>query len=234
MIIKRRQKINARDVLYTGKNYTENNILDIVDKIYEKQKEVCFDTIYPVGTVYITLSNVNPGTLFGGTWEKIEGKFLLSADESHEVGSIGGEETHVLTANEMPSHAHTFTGIASQTTAYNNANHTHSIPALSGSTSSDGDHAHQNGYNWNKKANTNIQVTSGGVVVEVDWGDSIWTTTNGAHTHTLTTTASTTGANNVGHIHEFMPYGTVGTTGGSTAHNNMPPYITVYMWKRIK
>ena len=233
MVIKRRQKINARDVLYTGKNYTENNILDIVDKIYEKQKEVCFDTIYPVGTVYITLSNVNPGTLFGGTWEKIEGKFLLSADESHEAGSIGGEETHVLTANEIPSHAHTFTGISSQT-AYNNVNHTHGIPSLSGLTGTDGAHAHQNGNSWTKRSSTNISFASGGIVTEVDWGDSATTTTNGAHTHTLTTAASTTGGNNVGHIHEFTPYGTVGATGGSTAHNNMPPYITVYMWKRIK
>ena len=36
---------------------------------------------------------------------------------------------------------------------------------------------------------------------------------------------------------ELVAYGTSTrgntlTTGGSAAHNNMPPYLTVYMWKR--
>ncbi len=29
------------------------------------------------------------------------------------------------------------------------------------------------------------------------------------------------------------PQAHVGITGGSKAHNNMPPYLTVYMWKRV-
>ena len=31
--------------------------------------EEILNLIYPIGSVYITINNVNPGTLFGGTWE---------------------------------------------------------------------------------------------------------------------------------------------------------------------
>ena len=45
--------------------------------------------------------------LYGGNkWVKIEGKFLLGASDKYVNGDIGGEETHVLTINESPSHTH--------------------------------------------------------------------------------------------------------------------------------
>lgn len=44
---------------------------------------------------------------YGGTWEKIEGRFILGASSIYSVGSTGGEATHTLTENEMPSHRHT-------------------------------------------------------------------------------------------------------------------------------
>jgi microcystin-dependent protein len=44
---------------------------------------------------------------YGGTsWTKIEGRFLLGASSSYPVNATGGEATHTLTIDEMPSHTH--------------------------------------------------------------------------------------------------------------------------------
>ena len=61
--------------------------------------------VYPVGSIYISANNVNPSTLFGGTWEQIKGKFLLGEDNKHTIGSTGGKESYV--ADDMPAHTHT-------------------------------------------------------------------------------------------------------------------------------
>lgn len=59
---------------------------------------------------------------YGGTWEKIEGRFILGASSTYSVGSTGGEATHTLTINEIPSHTHTMSaGIT------NSTNHEHSV-----------------------------------------------------------------------------------------------------------
>lgn len=79
---------------------------------------------YPVGSIYLSVTDTDPATLFGGTWERIsQGRFLLGAGsnaanstdywgaypagkESFPVGEMGGEVEHTLTVDEMPSHAH--------------------------------------------------------------------------------------------------------------------------------
>lgn len=50
--------------------------------------------IYPVGSIYMNTTNVNPSTLFGGTWTQIKDRFLLSAGDTYENGSTGGSATH--------------------------------------------------------------------------------------------------------------------------------------------
>ena len=62
------------------------------------------DIVYPVDSVYITFSATSPADTIGGTWELLENKFLYSS--ANATGIIGGEETHVLTVNEMPKHSH--------------------------------------------------------------------------------------------------------------------------------
>ena len=88
-----------------------------------------FDRIYPVGSIYISMNETDPGTLFGGTWERISGRFLLGcgvtgsnannrADfeqlptdqqiwfSEASTGQTGGEYYHTLSAQEMPAHSH--------------------------------------------------------------------------------------------------------------------------------
>ena len=65
------------------------------------------DLIYPIGSIYMTVSDINPfETIKFGVWEKIENKFLLASSNIHMNGETGGEENHTLTINEMPKHSH--------------------------------------------------------------------------------------------------------------------------------
>ena len=124
------------------------------------------DNVYPVGSIYMNVNSTNPGTLFGGTWEQIQGKFLLGMSSSYPAGSQGGEATHTLTVSEMPNHKHVaFYGITGAVDDY-----------LGGSTN--------------------------------DYG--LRTASSGSGSSTYETASS----------------------GGGTAHNNMPPYLSVYIWKR--
>lgn len=72
--------------------------------------------LYPVGAIYITYENTNPGTFLGGTWVQFgQGRVLMGQGEGNDGstsmsftdGSTGGEYNHTLTTNEMPSHNHT-------------------------------------------------------------------------------------------------------------------------------
>lgn len=72
---------------------TNSNIAD--NSINSTKIKDFFKIIYPVGSVYMTANNTfNPTATFGGTWEKIEGKFLRASDASHAIGSTGGTEKH--------------------------------------------------------------------------------------------------------------------------------------------
>lgn len=121
--------------------------------------------MYPVGSIYMSAVDSDPGALFGGTWERIEGRFLLAADANHAAGLEGGEESHVLANSEMPKHNHPF--------SYRRTGTGSSRYYLSSSAG-------------------------------------------------LSYTASP----------DYTVTDSVGTSGGGEPHNNMPPYLAVYMWKR--
>ena len=119
------------------------------------------DLIYPVGSIYLSVSATSPATLFGGTWAQIKDTFLLSAGDTYTAGDTGGEATHTLTIDEMPSHNHKVSYL--------------------------------------KQEAGNDYQFCGGV--------GNWQTTGHSNTN-------------------------IENTGGGQAHNNMPPYLVVYTWKR--
>lgn len=62
--------------------------------------------LYPVGTVLIRYDHTSPAELFGGTWARIEGRFLYATGASGTIGATGGSGTHTLTTAQIPSHTH--------------------------------------------------------------------------------------------------------------------------------
>jgi hypothetical protein len=143
----------AMDAYFTGSVTVANKLL--------------VDLIYPVGSIYMSTNNASPQTFFGGTWERIQDRFLLAAGSTYTAGGTGGSATHTLTVNEMPNHDHVLKVATSTTTASDAALRASGVKAYSSQIAD--------------SPNDNIK-----------------------------------------------------DVGGNAAHNNMPPYLTVYMWKRTK
>ena len=85
------------------------------------------DAIYPVGSIYMSVNATNPNTLFGGTWEQIQDKFLLCAGSTYAAGTTGGAASvtsggTAITVEQMPAHNHGSAG-----------NHSHAVPYRTGS-----------------------------------------------------------------------------------------------------
>lgn len=94
---------------YLFKATDENKMVSVLDS------ENFLNKLYPVGAVYITYNNNNPGNFLGGTWVQFgQGRTLVgegtgndgSTSMSFTSNSSGGEYFHALTKDEMPSHNH--------------------------------------------------------------------------------------------------------------------------------
>lgn len=150
-------------LIVSGKIKEEGQYLE--DKYGGINQQQLLNLIYPVGSIYMSTNNTSPASFLGGTWTRIKDRFLLSfGDTYNTAGATGGEATHTLTTDEMPSHSHTVYGTT--------ANH---------------------GQSWDDTSHPR------------------------AETYVDTT-------------HDRDPY--VASSGGGQAHNNMPPYLVVYMWQR--
>ena len=89
---------------------------------------------------------INPNTQFGGTWVKIENRFLYGQG-TKGIGATGGAETVTLSTAQMPSHKHGVGSIeiigtnGSQTDGYMNfggAFHTGKSTPYAGNANRDG------------------------------------------------------------------------------------------------
>ena len=142
---------------------------------------------HPVGSIYQTISPENPAVTFGGgTWERIEGRFIMGASDTYPAGSTGGEASHRLTLNEMARHDH-IVG------AYRNIGNKENT--ISGWRL------------WNSSGLGENQSTD--------------------YTMEFSIKQDQVKKTNVG--------GFIGTdyVGEGTAHNNIPPYYSVYIWRRV-
>lgn len=167
---------------------------------------------YPVGSIYCSIDSTDPGALFGGTWAAIgAGRALVAAGGGFAVGSEGGADTHTLTVEEMPSHAHTaWTGEAGwhgHTARTDTANLTGSFnPGGLGITAS-GVCSLGAG---NQPSNSGYATDSSIVNINASHMHNVGVDGAGNHTHTVG----------------------VGATGGGQAFSVRNPYIAVNMWRR--
>lgn len=236
-----------------------------------------FDEIYPVGSIYMSVNSTSPATLFGGTWERITGSFLLAATDngssgaSQAAGNTGGAATVTLTAAQsgVPAHSH---DLNSHTHGMNHkhvlTSHTHGLNGhthtLSSHTHSLASHTHGekcNGNHWlmfkgrtDWSSGTAVMAgfyassesdadktggpstnTSGTPSNNTSGKASGNTESYGGYTGNSITTGSSASAGNTGRTATDAASGSTANNtaaNASSAHNNMPPYLSVYMWKR--
>lgn len=145
------------------------------------------------------------------------GSIYLSVNDTNPSNLFGGtwvqiKDKFLLACGSTYSNGATGGEATVTLTSSQMPSHTHAATFSSGKAASAGAHTHSigvdndgaggSGYSTVHKASTGYQTLAG------------TTSSAGAHTHTVTGTV------------------TVTNTGGGGSHNNMPPYIAVYMWYR--
>lgn len=203
------QRKNSSVVLADGQPFYEKDTKQLYigdGSTAVKDLQSLMLAVYPVGSIYMSVNDTDPSTLFGGTWTawgsgKVPVGVSTNDSDFGTVEKTGGEKKHTLTTAEMPSHRHT--GIYQHSEHV--INHT------------------QKPYDTNLP----LQTWQGTREVEVQYK----VVTDNVSTVTYYTAGS--GPTNDIYYSEKVTsnYG-VADNGGDISHNNLQPYITCYMWKR--
>lgn len=174
-------------------------------------------------------------------------RFIVGAGSTYKVKDTGGEATHKLTTNEMPSHNHGFTGTAhshtgslSNATAASAGSHTHTM-SENLTAASNGSHTHtisggssgghiniQSGNDDRRTDEQSLYTGSNNTIesgrdatrlnVYGSSGSSSTISSGGAHTHSISGTI--TAANSGSHTHSVTGNVTVNSaTAGGTVGN---------------
>lgn len=115
-------------------------VSDVNFTVWKSFARSLVDIIYPVGSIYMSANNASPATLFGGSWTRIQGRFLLAAGGNYALGSQGGAATVMLTVENMPAHNHGVT-VGNNTHSHGVTIAAKTISATTGSTSITHNHA---------------------------------------------------------------------------------------------
>lgn len=66
-------------------------IYNLFKNIIDRQNDF-LNKVYPVGSIYISVSDTSPSILFGGTWERIaQGRTLFGAGTLNDITYTAGE-----------------------------------------------------------------------------------------------------------------------------------------------
>ena len=189
--------------------------------------DIDIDKIYPVGSIYMSMSLTSPSSLFGGTWQRIQSRYLMASDSTYTAGETGGNNDAVVVSHSHSAssevdggHSHSISG----------GSHTHS-----GTASSAGKHYHDVGTNlgcgWNPGGTTDRLMYN---KYEKGRGpqEFFGILGGGAHTHTLSINTSSSHSHiissNGDHAHNVNIF----SSGSSGTNKNMPEFIAVNVWKR--
>lgn len=181
-----------------------------IKSVFDDNETPLLDIVYPVGSIYMSVNSTSPNSLFGGTWERIQGKFLLSANDTSEeynVGKTGGNIKIKLTSDQLPAHTHTYakpdtpTG-STKLTISQMPEHRHTLGSVYR-------------YALDNSGNGGYALVTSGSSVATGTGNTSYTGSGSGHTHSISTTSTNSGS-----------------TGSGGYINIMPPFLSVYVWKR--
>lgn len=203
------QRKNSNVVLADGQPFYEKDTKQLYigdgSTAVKDLQSLILNAVYPVDSIYISVNPANPSTLFGGTW-------IAWGQGCVPVG---------VSANANDSD---FGKVEQQGGERKHQLITSEMPA----------HDHRGTYTETHHHTINIP-GSGDSFIEIPSGtDAVEVQYKQTQSATLARNGSRPTGNQLDITYKEKVtalYG-VPSQGGNTAHNNLQPYITCYMWKR--